>query len=112
MFGFFKRKKKSHGTADTFVEATGGGWSDSPDIVAGDGGENADYVGEVLRQASEYARENGVEIDEEFEFTFTDIPRGITSPHEIMFGIIMRAHEYGLSSAGMANETAYFTRVE
>ena len=35
MFGFRRRKDTpSAGTADTFVEATGGGWSDSPEVVA------------------------------------------------------------------------------
>jgi len=111
MFGF-GRKKKPKGTARTFVEATGGGWNDDRDVIPGDGGEHADYVGGVLRRASEYARENDIEIGEEFEFTITDIPAGISSPHEIIFGLMMRAHEYGLRVGAIANETAYFTRMK
>ncbi len=115
MVGFGRRKKpqaQPGDTASTFVEATGGGWGDSLDAVAVDGGEQADYVGEMLRRASEYARENGVEIGEEFEYTITDIPCGITSPHEIVFGLMMRAGEYGLCPGPMLNEKAYFTRLE
>ncbi|HEU0266342.1 MAG TPA: hypothetical protein VFQ70_01835 [Candidatus Saccharimonadaceae bacterium] len=111
MFGF-GRRKKDRSTASTFVEATGGGWSDLPDEVAADGGEHADYVGEMLRRASEYACETGVGIGEEFKFTITDIPRDLVSPHEIVFGLMMRAHEYGLAPGVMHDETAYFTRLE
>lgn len=111
MFGF-GRRKKSEGTADTFVEATGGGWNDAPDVIPADGGKHADYVGEILRRASEYARENDITVGEEFEYTLTGIPRGIVSPHEIMFGLMLRAPEYGLSSGAIFNEMAYFTRLE
>lgn len=110
MFGF-GRKKKSEGTARTFVEATGGGWGDTPDVISGDGGANADYVGEVLRQASEYANEQGIAVGEEFCFTITDIPVGISSPHEIIMGLMMRAHECGLSVDSAINEEVYFTRM-
>lgn len=49
LFGFCRKRKRPQGTARTFVEDTGGGWGDSPDAVAADGGEHADYVGEMLR---------------------------------------------------------------
>lgn len=49
MFGFCRKRKRPQGTARTFVEDTGGGWGDSPDAVAADGGEHTDYVGEMLR---------------------------------------------------------------
>jgi hypothetical protein len=111
VFGF-GRKKKPEGTARTFVEATGGGWGETPDVVAGNGGENADFVGEVLKRASEYAKEKGVTIGEEFTFTISDIPVGISSPHEIIMGLMMRAHEHGLSVDSAINESVYFTRLK
>lgn len=110
MFGF--GRKKPQGTAQTFVEATGGGWRDSPNTVAADGGEHAGYVGEVLHQASEYAHDQGIGVGEEFDYTITNIPRGITSPHEIMFGLMMRAQDYGLSASSMHDEKIRFIREE
>jgi hypothetical protein len=112
MFGFHRKKKPSTGTADTFVEATGGGWFDAPDRVAGDGGSQADFVGVTLERARNYALENDIPVGKEFEFTITEIPLGISSPHDIIFGLMMRAQEYGLSSNAVANETAFFTRLE
>lgn len=109
MFGFGRRKKRTQG-AETFVEATGGGWGDADEVVAIDGGEHADYVDEVLRDASEYARRHGVAVGEEFAYTLTRIPRGIASPHEIVFGIIMRASDYGLSPGVACDETLLFVR--
>lgn len=113
MFGFRRKKEKpKSGTADTFVEATGGGWSDLPETVSSDGGSQADFVGQTLERARAYALENNIPVGEEFEFIITDIPVGVTSPHEIIFGLMMRAGEYGLISRVIANETAFFTRVE
>lgn len=113
MFGFRRKKDSpSSGTADTFVEATGGGWSDPSNTVAGDGGAQADFVGQTLERARAHALENDIPVGQEFEFTITDIPAGISSPHEIIFGLMMRAGEYGLTSGAIANETAFFTRVE
>lgn len=113
MFGFRRRKDKpSAGAADTFVEATGGGWSDSPEVVAGDGGSQADFVGQTLERARAYALENNIPVGQEFGFTITDIPAGISSPHEIIFGLMMRASEYGLIPGTIVNETAFFTLVE
>lgn len=113
MFGFGRKKKKAEeGVAQTFVEATGGGWRDIPEVVAVDGGEHADYVGEVLQKAYEYARETNVKIGEGFDYTLTDIPCGIVSPHEIAFGLMMRASDYGLSAGFVHDETANFTRLK
>lgn len=113
MFTFpWSKKKPAAETADTFVEATGGWWTDSPDTIPGDGGSQADFVGRTLQRARDFALENNIPVGEEFEFIITDIPVGISSPHEIIFGLMMRAHEYGLIPGAVANETAYFTRTE
>lgn len=119
MFGFGRKKKVSgkdartyhEEGAETFVEATGGGWTDVPDEIAADGGEHADYVGKILQSACEYAREN-VAIGDEFSYTITNTPRDINSPHEIVFGLMMRAPEYGLCTGYVHDETAMFIRVE
>lgn len=112
MFGFRRKKKAtSNGTSDTFVEATGGGWSDLPDTIPGNGGTQADFVGQTLERARAYALENDVAVGQEFQFIITDIPTGISSPHEIIFGLMMQAGEYGLSCRGIANEKAHFTRL-
>lgn len=111
MFGFRRKKSgPSPGTADSFVEATGGGWSDAPGIVAIDGGAQADFVGQTLERARAYALENDIPVGQEFEFTIADIPVGISSPHEIVFGLMMRAGEQGLSPGVIADEKAFFTR--
>ena len=112
MFGFRRRKDRpSAGTADTFVEATGGGWSDSPEVVAGDGGSQADFVGQTLERARAYALENNIPVGQEFEYTIADIPLGISSPHEILFGLMVRAGEQGLRANSVLNETVFFTRL-
>lgn len=108
MFGLFRRKKQGP-TADTFVEATGGGWSDAPDFV--DASNHDDFVADFLRRAHDYALQNEVKIGEEFQFTITHIPFGITSPHEIILPVMVRASEFGLSPVSMMGETAYFIRV-
>lgn len=104
------RRKRISDTAQTFVEATGGGWYDSPDVIAADGGNQSDYVDTVLRGARDYAQNHGIEVGQSFDFTMTDIPMGITSPHEISFGIIVRASEYGLSANFVFDESVHFTR--
>ena len=84
MFGFRRKKKAAQGgTSNTFVEATGGGWSDSPDRVRGNGGAQADFVGQTLERVRAYALENEIPVGQEFSFTITEIPNGISSPHEI-----------------------------
>lgn len=111
MFGFGRRNKAQQpgATTDTFVEATGGGWSDIPSRVAGDGGAQADYVGKMLQRAK--LKSQSVAVGEEFDFTITDIPRDIASPHEIMFGMMMRASSYGLDLIVMHDETGTFVRL-
>ncbi len=112
MFGF-GRKKKSRGTASTFAEATGGGWHDAPPLVqVPRSGTEGDYVGKVLRQAHEYAVARNIPIGVEFEFTITNIPMDIESPHGIIFGLMVRASDYGLRPGVATNELIRFTRVE
>lgn len=101
---------ESSGTAATFVEATGGGWFDVPDRIAANGGSQAQYVAKTLRSAYDYAHENGIEVGVDFEFTITDIPVGIKSPHEIVFGIMMESFKYGLEAKTVNDETFYFAR--
>jgi len=110
MFGFFRRKKKE--TVETFVEATGGGWFDSPEVVAIDGGSQASFVDQTLERARAHALENKIPIGKEFEFTITDIPAGISGPHEIVFGLMVQAQRYGLTPGAVINEKAFFTRFE
>ena len=107
-----KTLEESHtpDTHNTFVAATGGGWGDPPERVAGDGGEQADYVSSQLAKAQAYAQVH-VEVGDTFEFRLTKIPGNITSPHEIAFGIMMRAGEYGLQPGVNVNETFTFTRL-
>lgn len=120
MFGFDRKKAPrtdankatSDGVADTFVGATGGGWGKPPMSAAADGGEHSDYVGTMLERAKAYADENGISIGEEFRFTITDIPTGIASPHEIVFGMMMRASDFGFIPGMMMNETISLTRIE
>lgn len=113
LFGRNRNQAKPATTdyADTFVEATDGGWSDPPETIASDGGNQKDFVDTLLQQAQRQARET-VEIGESFTFTITNIPRGVTSPHEIVFGLMMQANQYGLSCGTIANESATFTRLE
>lgn len=119
MFGF-RRKKKNARTASTFVEATGGGWSDIPESVSARGGSQEAFVRLTLERARNYAIANNIPEGSEFEFpvgvnqfelTITDIPVGIKSPHEISFGIIMLAFEYGLSASSVINEKVRFIRL-
>lgn len=112
MLGFsWGRRKPDADTASTFVEATGGGWGDVPSVMSADGGEHADYVGEVLRRAQAHAVEQGVVVGEDFTYTLTDIPRGITSPHEIVIGLMTRARDFGLDAGIAFNEQVTFTRL-
>lgn len=94
---------------DTFASATGGGWDEPPMRVAIDGGSQADYVGQQLERARAYAKEH-VAVGEKFDFTLTNIPRDIASPHEIIFGLMMRAENYGLQYEYIVNETARLIR--
>ena len=112
MFGFGRKKKESSETADTFVEATGGGWGDSPEVVAADGGSQADFVGHVLKQARDYALKENIAVGESFTYKITDIPRGIVGPHDIVFGIMVRASEVGLRAGVVFDEEAQFTRIK
>lgn len=112
MIGFGRRRRKPDpGTASTFVEATGGGWGDVPGVMSADGGEHADYVGEVLRRAQAHAVEQGIAIGEDFTYTLTDIPCGITSPHEIIIGLMTRARDFGLEAGIAFGEKIAFTRL-
>ena len=104
-----KKSKNESGSADTFVEATGGGWDEPPKFVASDGGSQSDFVTSLLEQAAKQAQ--SVKVGEEFIFTITDIPRGISSPHEIVFGLMMLADEYGLECGPVVNEEVWFIRV-
>lgn len=110
MPGFGRRRERREDVASTFVEATGGGWDDGPNEIPVDGGAHADYVGEVLKKIRDYAAEH-VGVGESFTYTITDIPVGIESPFEIVFGLMMRANDYGLQAGAMANETAQFIRL-
>lgn len=109
MFGFLRRKKRPQGKASTFVEATGGGWGKPANVIKMPVGSEAECVAEVLRRAKERAQT--VAVGESFEFTITDIPMGIRDPHTIIFGLMMQAHEYGLSVGFAMNETVQFTRM-
>jgi len=111
MFFSFLRRKKPPRVTDTFVEATGGGWSDPPSTVPADGGSQADFVGQTLDRARAYMLEQGIVVDQEFTFVITDIPVGISNPHEIIFGMMMRAPDYGLDAISVANEQAVFIRM-
>lgn len=119
--GWFSRRKglRRHphvpdsapaGNASTFIEATGGGWGDPPELMADDGGPHADYVNEQLALARAYAQEH-VAIGQPFEFTISNIPRGIATPHDIVFGIMFRAGHYGFWPGAMTNETITLTRL-
>ena len=111
MFGFLKKRKKPRETASTFVEATGGGWGDSPDVIGMPSGTEGDCVAEVLRRAKDYAITDNVAVGQKFEFRITDIPMGIESPHTIIFGLMMQAADYGLRVGVVYDETVQFTRV-
>lgn len=95
--------------AETFVEATGGGWDDVPNRVAPDGGDFASYVAQQLRAAQMYAQAN-VAVGEWFDFTITNIP-AVISPHEIVSGMIMQADTYGLGCGSAMNERFSFKRL-
>lgn len=122
MFGFRRKKKDSapttettkeeatEVTADTFMEATNGGWSSIPDTLATNGGSSADYVRRSLENARLYAVENNIAVGEDFEFTLKEIPKGIQSPHEILFGLMMQASQYGLSCTIIHDEKMSLTR--
>lgn len=114
MFGFGRKRKSKRSqqaaTAGTFVEATDGGWSNAPDVVAADGGSQKDFVQQTLDRACHYADSKNVAFGEQFTYTLTDIPKGISSPHEIAFGLMMEAHRYGLAVISVTNEVVNFER--
>lgn len=112
MFGFGRKKRvSSRGTAQTFVEATGGGWQGPTGVIFGDGGNNADFVKQTLERAHAHALEQQIPVGQEFEFTITDIPVGISSPHEIVFGLMTQAKSFGLETGVVADEKVMFTRL-
>lgn len=106
-----RNKKVGKGkTANTFVEATGGGWGEAPEVVHADGGDQADFVGEVLAKARLQVDRDGVAVGQQFDFVITDIPVGIDSPHSIVFGLMVRACEEGLLFVSVFDETVTFIR--
>jgi len=112
----FRRKKQGNSqtvkaTSSTFEKATGGGWADAPEKILVTGGTHDEFVEATLKSAYAYAIEKDVSVGEVFDFTIIHIPSGIGSPHEIIFGLLMRAGNYGLSSIGVMNETASFKRL-
>ncbi|OYX42414.1 hypothetical protein B7Y94_03470 [Candidatus Saccharibacteria bacterium 32-49-12] len=113
MFDWFLKKKSSaNSTASTFVESTSAGWSDLPESIPDNGGEQAEFVNQTLARAHAEAIDRGVAIGDEFKFQITDIPVGIASPHEIVFGLIGQAHRYGLRCNVVCDEAAYFVRLK
>jgi hypothetical protein len=122
LFKFWRRRNEatveasevseSSENSETFLQATGGGWSDPPEVISIDGGAQAGYVDLMLAQARAYALAKEIPIGQEFEFTITDIPNGISSPHEITFGLMMQAGRFGLEPGPVMNETVRFTRIE
>lgn len=100
------QQNTSH-AADTFVEATGGGWDEMPDKVS----NQDDYVRGLLEQARDQALRSGVKVGEEFDFTITNIP-GITHPNEVIFPIVLLQSDYGLMMVYSADETVRFKRTK
>ena len=96
------------GSAQTFAEATGGGWGEPPNVVATDGGSQAAYVKQQLELAAEQAQ--SMAVGEEFTFLLTDIPRSISSPHEIVAGLIVQSYDYGLEFSSVVDEEVRFRR--
>jgi hypothetical protein len=66
----------------------------------------------MLERARQHALEHEIPVGEEFEFTLTNIPNGISSPHEIIFGLMTRASDYDLRPGRMNDETIRFTRLK
>ncbi len=94
---------------DTFVSATGGGWNEAPEVIQADGGEYRDYVAEQLERARQQADKEGLKPGDVLRYRLVDIPRGIVSPHEISFGMMIRASEYGFTPGVMNNELINLT---
>jgi hypothetical protein len=113
LFKYLRRRKAAKtGTSDTFLEATGGGWSESPEVIATEGGTQADFVDLMLSQARAHALAEDIPVGQEFEFVITNIPNGISSPHEIAFGLMIQAGRFGLEPGTIMNEKVRFTRIE
>lgn len=91
-------------TADTFVEATDGGWSDPAEIISADGGSQRNYVEDQLESARHQALSEGLGVGDTLKYKLTSIPKGISSPHEIVFGIMMQASRYGFRPGVMHDE--------
>lgn len=98
--------------SDTFVEATGGGWRDLPETVPADGGNQADYVESQLKKATIEAYERGLVTGDSFRYRLTDIPKDISSPHEIAFGMMLQASKYGMIAGAMRDEEIHLTLFE
>lgn len=92
-------------TVDTFVEATDGGWGDPAEAIPVDGGSQRNYVEDQLESARRQALNEGLEPGDTLKYKLTRIPKGITSPHEIAFGIMMQASRYGFTPGVMHDET-------
>ena len=103
---WFTRGRKK--PTNPFVESTGGGWTDPPDVIEIDGGAQAAYIGDMLAKAKQQAVKS-VEVGESFTFTMTDIPVGV-GPHEIMLPLMFRASDYGLDCQSVINEKVDFVR--
>lgn len=106
LFGLRRRSKVN----DTFVQATGGGW-DGPhcSMEIGCDADIISFVRRSLEQAREYADRTGLDVGEEFSFTLTDIPSGLSGPHNAVATLAMRASLYGLKFMGRRDEVVRFS---
>lgn len=105
------RRAIGEGTAKTFVEATGGGWGNPPDVVPVEGGPETDFALQTLRLAHEYAVKNDIPIGGEFDYVITNIPQGISSPHTIMFSVMLYADQFGLHPESFVDEKVHFVHI-
>lgn len=95
--------------AANFVDATDGGWYDTPKVVSADGGNYTAYVAQQL----EFARSEAMSlpVGAQIEYTLRGVPRGIHTPHDIVFGMMMKSEDYGLRFEHSFNETFAFTKI-
>ena len=82
---------------------------DAASAMAADSDSQESYVASQLELAQQQAA--SLPIGESFTYRLTDIPTKISSPHEIIFGMMMLARQYGLQAGSMINEEIDFTRV-